>query len=268
MYSDCGDQSGIHRDIQELKVIMTKDSAIDFVKALKRPFSDSKKFLTGAVLGIIPIVNLTVVGYTLKSTGLTKENVERDSLPEWENYGDLFKKGLVAAVIGLILFLPALLVFFGTMGGVVFSPTMSVIFGGIPMETWDKLAAGQIGDMQIENWFARNWTQFIPLFTGAVPFLLLGALLAVVAFYVMPAAILGWLKEGRIGAAFSLDNLRTTVTLDYLVNWLIVGFLTGVMSTVVGWVPILGVGIKTYVNGVFSYTVYAAVFHKLMARAQ
>jgi hypothetical protein len=244
------------------------EGAIDFVEALKRPFSDGRKFLTGAVLGIIPIVNLTVVGYTLKGTGLTEEKVEKGSLPEWRDYGDLFKKGLMAAVIGFLLFLPALLVFFGTMGGVMFSPTMSVIFGGIPMDTWDKLAAGQISDMQIENWFAGNWTQFIPLFVNAAPFLLLGVLLAVVAFYVMPAAVLGWLKEGRIGAAFSWDHLKTTVTLDYLVNWLIVGFLTGIMSTVVGWVPILGVGMKMYVNGVFSYTVYSAIVQRTTARAQ
>jgi hypothetical protein len=240
------------------------EGAIDFVEALKRPFSDAKKFLTGAVLGIIPIVNLTVVGYTLTSTGLTEEKVEKGGLPEWKNYGDLFKKGFLAAVIGFILFLPALMVLFSTLGGVVFSPTLSTIFGGIPMETWDKLAAGQITDMQMEDWFARNWTQFIPLFTNAAPLLLLGALLGGVAFYIMPAAILGWLKEGRIGAAFSWDALKMTVTLDYLVNWLVVGFLTGIMSTVVGWVPLLGVGIKMYVNGVFSYTVYAAVFQRMM----
>ncbi|TRO49072.1 DUF4013 domain-containing protein, partial [Candidatus Bathyarchaeota archaeon] len=152
------------------------EGAIDFVEALRRPFSDTKKFLTGAVLGIIPIVNLTVVGYTMNSTGLTEEKAEGGGLPEWRNYGDLFKKGLMAAVIGFLLFLPALIVLFGTLGGVMFSPTMSVIFGGIPMDTWDKLAAGQITDIQIEGWFARNWTQFIPLFTNAAPFLLLGAL--------------------------------------------------------------------------------------------
>ena len=83
-----------------------KDSSIDFVKALKRPFSDTRKFLIGSILGIVPVVNFTVIGYTLNSTGLTKEDVGRDGLPEWDNYGDLFKKGLVAAIIGVILFLP------------------------------------------------------------------------------------------------------------------------------------------------------------------
>ena len=67
---------------------------VDFIEALKRPFSDGKKFLIGIVLGLIPIVNLIVVGYKLVSTGFTDVNVDKDSLPEWRNYGDLFMKGL------------------------------------------------------------------------------------------------------------------------------------------------------------------------------
>lgn len=246
----------------DLEVILMKTYAIDFVKALKRPFSDTKSFLIGALLGIIPIVNLTVIGYTLTSTGFTKEEVKRDSLPEWKNYGDLFMRGLVAAIIGIILFLPAALVLLGTLGTAIISPALSLIFGGLPIETWDKLAAGQITDMQIQDWFAQNWTQFIPLFTKAVPFLLIGAMLGIVAYYILPAALLGWLKEDRFSAAFSWKVVKTTATLDYLVNWLIVGFLGGIVSTLLGWIPILGMGIKMYVNGVFSYTVLAEIYER------
>jgi len=239
-----------------------KDSAVDFVKALRRPFQDTKKLFIGGLLGIIPIVNFTVIGYTLTSTGLSKENVKRDGLPEWGNYGELFKKGLMATIIAIILFLPAILVIFGTVGGVIVSPAMSLIFGGFPMETWDKLAAGQVTDMQIQDWFAQNWTQFIPLLTNAVPLLLIGVMLGLVAYYLLPAALLGWLKEDRFGAAFSMKVVRTAATLDYLVNWLIVGFLGGIVSSLVGWIPILGVGIKMYVNGVFSYTVFAEIYER------
>jgi len=239
-----------------------KTHAVDFVKALKRPFSDTKSFLIGALLGIIPIVNFTVIGYTLTSTGFTKEEVKRDSLPEWKNYGDLFMKGLVAVVIGIILFLPAALVLLGTLGTVIVSPALSLIFGGIPMETWDSLMAGQITDIQIQDWFAQNWTQFIPLFTNAVPFLLIGAALAFLAYYIMPAALLGWLKEDRFSAAFSWKVLKMTATLDYLVNWLIVGFLGGIVSSLLGWIPFLGMGITMYARGVFSYTVFSEIYER------
>ena len=236
---------------------------VDFVEALKRPFSDTKKLLIGSLLGIIPIVNFTVIGYTLVSTGFTKEEVKKDGLPEWANYGDLFMKGLVAVIIGIILFLPAALVLLGTLGIVIISPALSLIFGGLPIETWDKLIAGQITELQIQDWFAQNWTQFIPLFINAVPFLLLGAVLALLAYYIMPAALLGWLKEDRFSAAFSWKVLKMTATLDYLVNWLIVGFLGGIVSSLLGWIPFLGMGITMYARGVFSYTVFAEIYERV-----
>ena len=71
-----------------------KDNSIDYVKALKRPFLNTKSVLVGTLLGIIPVVNFTVIGYTLASTGLSKEQVGKDTLPEWNDYVELFKKGL------------------------------------------------------------------------------------------------------------------------------------------------------------------------------
>jgi hypothetical protein len=136
------------------------------------------------------------------------------------------------------------------------------------METWDSLMAGQITDMQIQDWFAQNWTQFIPLFTNAVPFLLIGAALALLAYYIMPAALLGWLKEDRFSAAFSMKVLKTTATLDYLVNWLIVGFLGGILSSLLGWIPFLGMGITMYARGVFSYTVFSEIYERTISEEQ
>ena len=235
---------------------------IDYVKALKRPFQDSKKFLIGTILGMIPLVNFTVIGYTLNSTGLTKEKVDRDSLPEWTDYVNLFMKGLGAVLIGIIMLLPAALILIGTFGGVILSPTLSMVFGGLPVETWDSVAAGQMTELQMEDWFAESFTQLIPLFAKAVPLLLFGGLLAALAFYLIPFALLAWLKEDSFSAAFSWSNLKKTMTLDYLVNWLIVGYLGGLLSSLLGWVPFLGMGITMYVTGVFSYTVFAELYER------
>jgi len=202
---------------------------IDYVKALKRPFQDSKKFLIGTLLGMIPLVNLTVIGYTLNSTGLTKEKVDRDNLPEWTDYVNLFMKGLGAVLIGIIMLLPAALI---------------------------------LTELQMEDWFAESFTQLIPLFAKAVPLLLFGGLLAALAFYLIPFALLAWLKEDSFSAAFSWSNLKKTMTLDYLVNWLIVGYLGGLLSSLLGWVPFLGMGITMYVTGVFSYTVFAELYER------
>ncbi len=232
---------------------------INYVEALKRPFMNTKKFVIGSVLGMIPLVNLAVVGYTMESTGLTEEEVKRNNLPEWKNYVDLFKKGLVAALIGGLLLLPAIAVLLGTVGTVVMSPALSVLCGGLPIETCDAIINGTVTDLQMEDWVTQNWAQFIPLILNATPLLIIGGLMAALAMYIMPAAILGWLSEGRFSAAFSWKNLGMTTTLDYLVNWLIVGYLAGLLSSLVGWIPWVGAGISMYVTGVFSYTVFAQI---------
>jgi hypothetical protein len=206
---------------------------------------------------MIPIVNLTVIGYTMASTGLTEEKVKKDDLPEWRNYVALFTKGLEAAIIGAILFIPAIAVILGTVGSVIMSPALSILLGGLPFETSDAILEGAITELQMEDWMSQNWTQFIPLIVNATPFLILGGLLAGLALYIMPAAILGWLSEDSFSAAFSWRSLKMTTTLDYLVNWLIVGYLAGLMGSLVGWVPLIGSGISLYVTGVFSYTVFS-----------
>jgi hypothetical protein len=233
----------------------------DIVKALKRPFSEVNKFLIGTLLGMIPIVNLIVIGYTLICTGFTKEKVERDSLPEWRNYGDLFVKGLTSVIIGIILFLPTVLILLGTIGAVIMSPAMSNIISGVSPETWNNLAAGQISDIQIENWFAENWTQFLPLL-GAAPFALIAVILALLALYIVPVAVLGWLKEDRFSAAFSWKVIQKAMTLNYFVNWIVVGFITIIVNALLGWIPFLGRGITMYITGVFSYTVFAEVYER------
>ena len=160
------------------------------------------------------------------------------------------------------MLLPAALILIGTFGGVILSPTLSMVFGGLPVETWDSVAAGQMTELQMEDWFAESFTQLIPLFAKAVPLLLFGGLLAALAFYLIPFALLAWLKEGSFSAAFSWSNLKMTMSLDYLVNWLIVGYLGGLLSSLLGWVPFLGMGITMYVSGVFSYTVFAELYER------
>lgn len=236
---------------------------VDFVEALKRPFSDLKKLLIGLILGSIPLVNLTVRGYTLVTTGFTKEKVEKNSLPEWKNYGNLFMKGLVSALIGFLVYLPNSLVLFGAFGTIATSPILSQMLGGISPETWNQLFAGQITDMQMQDWFAQNWTQLASLFISATPFLILGSVLALVASYILPVIILGWLKEDRVTAGFSWEVVKKAVTMDYLVNWVVVGIFSLIVSALLGWIPFLGSGISMYVTGVFSYTVFAEVYERV-----
>lgn len=115
---------------------------VEYLEALKRPFSDMKKLLIGIILGGIPLINLIVVGYTLVCTGFTSVKISKDSLPEWENYGDLFMKGLMSAIIGFILFIPNSLVMFGAFESFITSSTVNQMLGGISPDTWNRLFSG------------------------------------------------------------------------------------------------------------------------------
>jgi biotin transporter BioY len=106
------------------------------------------------------------------------------------------------------------------------------------------------------------------LFTNAAPFIIIAAALGFLAFYIMPAALLGWLKEDNISAAFNWKTLKMTITLDYLVNWLIVGYLIGLVNSLLQWIPIIGVGITMYVGGVFSYTVFSEIYGRKIDEKQ
>ena len=239
-------------------------SAIDYVEALKRPFKDTKSLAIGSILGIIPLVNFTVIGYTLTSTGLAKGHPEKENLPEWSDYIELFMKGLKSVLVGIIMFLPAALVIFATVGSVLVSPALSMILGGIPVDNWDDIAAGNFSDIAVENWITQNWQEFVPLIASATPFLIIGGALGFLAFYLLPAALLGWLKEDSLAAAFSVKNLKKAASLDYLVNWLIAGYLISLLNSLLSWLPIIGAGITMYVGGIFSYTVFA----QLIMRAE
>jgi hypothetical protein len=78
------------------------------------------KILIGGLLSLIPIVNLVVVGYAIKVIKNVADGVERP-LPNWDEFGDLFVKGLMTALASLIWTLPIMafamvMAVFGTLG--------------------------------------------------------------------------------------------------------------------------------------------------------
>lgn len=76
---------------------------INLENAFKFPFKDNKwlvKILIGGILICIPIANFLVFGYLLKILGDAKDKKEA-TLPEWENWAELFQEGFMAFIVGL-----------------------------------------------------------------------------------------------------------------------------------------------------------------------
>lgn len=90
---------------------------VDIKEAFTFQFKDDNwivKILIGTVLNFIPIANLFSMGYAylVFKKGVKKES---PSLPEWDDWGDLFLKGLLLAVIAIIyLIIPGIILGIGS----------------------------------------------------------------------------------------------------------------------------------------------------------
>jgi hypothetical protein len=83
---------------------------MDYGKAFSYVFEDKdwiKKVLIGAVVAIVPIVNFALFGYLLEVTRRVIQG-ETALLPEWDQFGEFFKKGFMAFVVYLVYLLPAI----------------------------------------------------------------------------------------------------------------------------------------------------------------
>ena len=84
---------------------------MDIGKAFTYVFEDEdwvKKVLIGGVVNIIPIVGLFfTAGYMLETIKNVMEGHPLP-LPEWDDWGGKFMKGLMAAIIGLVYSLPVI----------------------------------------------------------------------------------------------------------------------------------------------------------------
>ncbi len=69
-----------------------------------------KKVLIGGIITLIPILNFAATGYWLTQTKRVYEGNDLP-LPEWDNFGDYFVKGLIAAVGQFIYALPVILLY-------------------------------------------------------------------------------------------------------------------------------------------------------------
>ncbi|MBS3168031.1 DUF4013 domain-containing protein [Candidatus Woesearchaeota archaeon] len=195
---------------------------MDIVESIKRPFSDIKKWIIGCLLMIIPIVNLFSLGYILESARLSLGK-KRD-LPEWDNWGNLFIAGLLNTVIGFIyLLIPGILLVIA-LGTLLLS-----MFSGEGFNFGALLAAG-------------------PLF-------ILAFVLGLFAIYILPSAILNWVKEDRFGAAFSFGTiLKKAFTGKYFVAWIVGAIINVVVVSILSFIPFVGGAIGSFTGMIISYT--------------
>ncbi len=205
----------------------------DYEKAIRRPFQDINKLIIGSFLSIIPIVNLLVTGYFVYAAKNTMK--KKDAIPEWDNWAELFIKGLSVAIIGLIYSLPALVLLF--LGGGIL---VTVITDSMLARTMPALIAG--GGL---------------LVLAGLFFLLLSGL-------IVPMALMSFVDKGNFGDAFAFGKiLKKVFTMQYLVPWLVVLVYSAVASILFLEVPLVGYAIASFVVGMTAFTVFAEVYTEI-----
>lgn len=194
----------------------------DYGRAIKRPFTDVKTLIIGIVLsylaillqpvliGIIPAFLLA--GYYLRSAETASR---RDFiLPEFKDWGGLLVKGIVFTIITIVYMIPALIVFILSAG-----LSFGAVAGGLMSGNTTSLAAaggGMLAGMGI----------------GFV-----GLILAIIAAYLLPIAVIRYAVEGSFGAAFHLGTvIHKALSVKYFVTWLVMGVFVSILAMIIGFV--------------------------------
>ncbi len=85
---------------------------MDINRAITYPFDDKdwlKKILIGGILLIIPIVNFIAVGYFIRVLKNLLNGTETP-LPEWDDFGGDFMRGLWPSIAGIVYAIPGAIV--------------------------------------------------------------------------------------------------------------------------------------------------------------
>lgn len=168
--------------------------------------------LVGSLLGVLVIpaiiAGVLVSGYGVEITRRVIRGT-LDGLPEWDDWGALFKDGLMVLIIGLVYALPIIIV------------SMCL---GIPIGAFSEDAS----ELSSVLWFFLSCLSF--LYTIAMSI-------------VLPAAIATYADEDDLGAAFRFgeifglvrDNLSTYL-ITFVMSWVagLIGFL-GIVLCGIGW---------------------------------
>ena len=157
---------------------------MNYVEAIKRPFSDFTKFLIGFVFLVIPIVNILtgffVRGYQLEcgKTAMKKKY----TLPEWTSFLRLFLNGLLAAIISLIYLIPFIIFLVISLGSIL----LEIIKN--PTQITEELVLNSVSSFTI-------------------PGLIITLLFFVLGLYLIPIALMNFINKNEFKDAFNLTTI-------------------------------------------------------------
>lgn len=218
---------------------------MDFDTAIKKPFTSGKKLLIGTLLSILPIIRWFAQGFIIECSGVGKNKASK-KMPEFKNWSDLFFKGFITNVIGFLYMLPAVIIF-------------AIGIGSAALNFFRVMAREVIAGKAAEI----NVFDLIPNMARLVPLMVIVGALLILAYYVLPIAVLRFLDKKRFTNAFNLDKVfRKAFTANYFVVWLVFIIVSMIVTAVLSYIPIVGAAFAFFMTGVFGYTLFGEVYRK------
>lgn len=240
---------------------------VDFGTAIKRPFQDIKTLIIGIILGAIPIVNiLTIPGFALRNA---KKSLEGDdSLLSWSNFGDTIVKSILVILIQVIYFLPVMLLFAILLGAYIY--TFVTMFSSSTMGATGYATLFPLATIPSD----AGYSQFAQTLSAMFGMILIVGLILLFIVFILPMAIMHWLKEDNFGAAFRLGSIiKKSFTGPYIIAWIftiIIVIIFGIIAFILGFIPVIGglIGsaLLLYTVTVSQYTLFAQAYRELEQR--
>ncbi len=185
------------------------------------------KLGVGALISLVPILNFAVVGYEV---GIVRNvAVEaREPLPQWDDFGDKWRDGLILTLAGLVYAIP---VFIG----------MGVLLAVV-------LASGAIAQYAEAQGASRPVA--VPNVIALACFLVFLVLYSLLLSLIRPVILVLFSKEGTFASCFRLGEVLKLINRQpgpFLTVWVVIigaglaiGLVVGFINAVIGWIPCIG----------------------------
>lgn len=220
---------------------------VDYIEAIKRPFSDLRKSGLAALFIWIPIVSFFSLGYFLECAKTSSKN--KRELPEWENYKEKFIKGFLYMIISLIYALPLIGVF-----SILFIKFVDTLF------IKNSIQVLTTGDL------TRIMPAIINLFLTPeiIGYIIAALVLGFIAAYLVPMALILYTLNEKFSYAFNFREIfKRVLTKKYAFAWAVAGIYYTLLNSILGFVPFVGGIIASALGGITSYTIYGSVYREI-----
>jgi len=196
-----------------------------------------KKILIGGVVSFIPIVNFAAMGYFIEALRNMAEGRELP-LPEWDDFGGKFMKGLMTAIASFLYALPIMIV-------------MGIVFG---------LTAAIAGSLDSDA--AEIVATICPLIGNCLLFVYM-----ILFMLILPAAVIQYALTEQFGAFFRFGDIIALIKAN-IGGYIIALLVSMVASLIAGMVGGIVCGIGILFTGMWAYLVSAYLFGDLVREAQ